>query len=264
MTFDWANRATDLPRSVLISGASGSIGAALAKAYAAPGVTLILQGRDAERLNAVGDLCRSRGASVQLHVLDLANRPALQQWVQTLNGDGGPDLVIANAGQNTHVGPQGQAEPWADVESLLEVNLRAVIALVQGVLPAMRARRRGQIALVSSLAGFFGLPMTPAYSASKAGVKAYGEALRGWLAPEGIAVSVIMPGYVDSPMCRAMPGPKPFQWSSERAARVIVRGLARNRARIVFPCLLAWGCWWLAVLPPSVSCRILRWLDYRV
>ena len=192
MTFDWAISATDLPRSVLISGASGSIGAALAQAYAAPGVTLILQGRDAERLNAVGDLCRSRGASVQLHVLDLANRPALQQWVQTLNGDGGPDLVIANAGQNTHVGPQGQAEPWADVESLLEVNLRAVIALVQGVLPAMRARRRGQIALVSSLAGFFGLPMTPAYSASKAGVKAYGEALRGWLAPEGIAVSVIL------------------------------------------------------------------------
>ena len=132
----------------------------------------------------------------------------------------------------------------------------------QAVLAALRQRGSGQVALVSSLAGYFGLPVTPSYSASKAGLKAYGEALRGWLAPEGIAVNVIMPGYVQSPMCDAMPGPKPFLWTPEQAARAILQGLARNKARISFPFPLNFGCWWLAVLPAGVSQRIVRWLGY--
>jgi short-subunit dehydrogenase len=126
----------------------------------------------------------------------------------------------------------------------------------------MRIRGSGQIALISSLAAYFGLPVTPAYCASKAGLKAYGEALRGWLAPEGIKVSVIMPGYVKSPMCDAMPGPKTLVWTAERAAKEIRRGLDRNKARISFPFPLNWGTWWLSVLPASVSTHIVRWLGY--
>ena len=72
-----------------------------------------------------------------------------------------------------------------------------------------------------------------------------------------------MPGYVKSPMCDAMPGPKPFLWLPERAARHIRRGLARDAARISFPFPLNWGSWWLAVLPAALSLRILGWLGYR-
>ena len=139
---------------------------------------------------------------------------------------------------------------------------RRPLATVDAVLPAMRARGRGQIALISSLAAYYGLPVTPSYCASKAAIKTYGEALRGWLAREGVRVSVVMPGYVESKMCREMPGPKPFLWSPERAARCIRRGLARNQARISFPFPLNFGTWWLSVLPPTVSQRILRLLDY--
>jgi len=71
-----------------------------------------------------------------------------------------------------------------------------------------------------------------------------------------------MPGYVQSPMCDEMPGPKPFLWSPERAARVIQRRLARDQARISFPFPLNWGTWWLAVLPASVSTCIVRWMGY--
>jgi NAD(P)-dependent dehydrogenase (short-subunit alcohol dehydrogenase family) len=149
------------------------------------------------------------------------------------------------------------------VEALLDINLKAGMAMVHAALPAMRQRGRGQIALVSSLAGYFGLPVTPSYCASKAALKAYGEALRGWLAPEGIRVNVIMPGYVESPMCDAMPGPKPFLWQPAKAARFIQRGLARDKARISFPFPLNLGTWFLAVLPAAVSLRILSLLGYR-
>ena len=101
-------------------------------------------------------------------------------------------------------------EPWEAVQELLEVNVMAAMATVDAVLPSFRTRGAGQIVLMSSLAAYFGLPVTPSYSASKAALKAYGEALRGWLASEGIHINVVMPGYVESQMCRDMPGPKTF------------------------------------------------------
>jgi NAD(P)-dependent dehydrogenase (short-subunit alcohol dehydrogenase family) len=246
-------------RRILITGATSAIGSALAWEYAAPGVTLILHGRRQDALARVAQVCEARGATVRCHCLDVRDGPAIQAWLAGLEP---LDLVVINAGMNTHVGPGGEAESWDEVDALLDVNLKASMRIAQAVLPAMRARGRGQIAFMSSLAGYFGLPVTPAYSASKAGLKAYGEALRGWLAPEGIRVNVIMPGYVESPMCAAMPGPKPFLWPPGRAARVIRRGLAQDRARISFPFPLNWGTWWLAVLPAALSHRIVRWMGY--
>jgi short-subunit dehydrogenase len=172
------------------------------------------------------------------------------------------DLVIANAGVNTSIGPDGNGERWEDVEELLEVNVLATIATVNAVLPSLRARGRGQIALISSLAAYYGLPITPSYSASKAAIKAYAEGLRGWLRPEGIRVNVVMPGYVDSPMCRDMPGPKPFLWPAEKAAGAIRKGLSANKPTISFPFPLSWGCRMLSVLPTAISEGLLRMFKY--
>lgn len=251
----------DYPKTVLITGATSAIGTALALSYARAGVTLYLHGRDQVRMADVASLCTVKGASVDIRRLDMRNFADVMQWLEGLPA---LDLVVVNAGMNTHVGEAGQPEPWDQVDALVDVNLKAAMAVVRGVLPAMRQKGAGQIALVSSLAGYFGLPVTPAYCASKAGLKAYGEALRGWLGPLGIRVSVVMPGYVQSPMCSAMPGPKPFLWMPQRAAATIHRGLARNRARISFPFPLNWGTWWLAVLPAGLSVRIVRWLGYGV
>ena len=247
------------PNHVLVTGATSAIGSALAVSYARMGVTLNLQGRNAERLEKVAAACEAQGAQVVTTLLDLRDFAALRLWLEEL----GPlDLLIINAGVNTHVGPNGEPEPWNEVEALLDVNLKAAMMIVHAVLPALRTRNSGQIALISSLAGYFGLPVTPSYSASKAALKAYGEALRGWLGPEGIRVSVVMPGYVRSPMCDDMPGPKPFLWSPERAARAIRRGLERDNARISFPFPLNWGTWWLSVLPAGLSILLVRWLGF--
>jgi short-subunit dehydrogenase len=251
------------PDSVLITGATGGIGSALAEAYAAPGIKLILQGRNQAKLSEVASRCQALGASVQTRAFDLRDRSLLVAWLGEVSTQVPLDLVIANAGVNTNIGPDGAGERWEDVQELLEVNVMATLAMINFVLPAMRARGRGQIALISSLAAYYGLPVTPSYCASKAALKAYGEAMRGWLAPEGIRVNVVMPGFVESQMCRDFPGPKPFLWPADKAARAIKRGLEKNKPRISFPFPLNLGSWFLSVLPPGVSERLLVLLKYR-
>lgn len=246
------------PRCVLITGATGGIGGALARAYAQGGVTLFLQGRDNQKLDALKKDCEARGATVTTASIDVRDVAALKAWVQESERMAPLDLVIPCAGININIGPDQAGERWEEMDALIDINIRASLATVDAALPALRVRQSGQIALFSSLAAYFGLPVTPTYCASKAAIRAYGEALRGGLASTNIKVSVVMPGFVESFMCDEMPGPKPFLWTADKAALVIQRGLAANRARISFPFPLNVGCWWLSVLPASVSQRLVR------
>jgi short-subunit dehydrogenase len=252
----------DAPRVILITGGSGGIGAALAREYAGAGRTLILLGRHSDRLAEVVTACKQAGAEAAAHVLDVTDTAALTARLQAISEERPIDLAIVNAGVTSAISRRGDAEAWADIDAVLEVNVRAALATVTALLPAMRRRGFGQIALISSLSAYFGLPLTPAYSASKAALKAYGEALRGPLAAEGVAVNVVLPGFVRTPMGERFPGPRPFLLSAEDAACRIRAGLGRNRGRIAFPFPLSWGMWALSVLPASWSGRILQRLGY--
>jgi NAD(P)-dependent dehydrogenase (short-subunit alcohol dehydrogenase family) len=167
-------------------------------------------------------------------------------------------LAIVNAGVSRELGKGIETHGWEAAREVIAVNLDGAIATVSAVLPEMRLRGRGQIALVSSLAAYFGLPGTPAYCASKAALKIYGEAMRAWLAPQGIAVNVVLPGFVRTPMNESFAGAMPLAIAAERAAVLIRRGLEHNRARIAFPRRLAWGMRFLSVLPAGLSRRIVR------
>ncbi len=221
------------PRSVLITGASSGIGRALALAYAAPGATLALGGRDPGRLDETAAACRARGAVVDARVVDVTDAAAMAAWVAEAEARAPLELVIANAGISAGTG--GGAEPADQAARIFAVNVDGVRNTVLPALPGMRARRRGQVAVMSSIAGFVGFAGAPAYCASKAAVRVWGEALRGWLAPEGVGVTVICPGFVESPMTAVNAFPMPLLMPVERAAALIRRRLARNPARIAFP-----------------------------
>ena len=119
----------------------------------------------------------------------------------------------------------------------------------------MRARGRGTIALMSSLASFRGLPGGAAYGASKAAVRILGEGLRGEYLKDGVRISVITPGYVVSPMTDRNDHSMPFLMPASRAAAIIARGLARGRARIGFPRPMLWTVLLASIMSPNFTDR---------
>src|SRR6516164_7421340 len=237
------------PHSILITGASSGIGAALARAYAAPRTHLALCGRDSARLAAVANLCRERGAAVIEACLDVTAAPAVAAWIDSADRASPLELVIANAGVQGGLWRDGAGETLGELHRVMEVNFGGVSNTIHPVLSTMRRRRRGQIALIASLAALRGLPYSPGYCASKAAIRIYGEALRCWLAPEGIGVSVVLPGFVETRMSDTVSGPKPLILSSEHAAGIIRRGLAKGRRQVAFPYPLYLGMRLMRALP---------------
>lgn len=227
------------PQHVLITGASSGIGAALARRLAAPGRRLTLLGRDTARLTA---LAGGLPGEVRTVVVDVRDRDGMTEAIEAAFATGPVDLLIANAGIS-----------GGDARQLMAVNVQGVLNTVEPAIPLLLARGRGQLALMSSLAGFRGLPNAPAYCASKAAVRLYGEGLRPRLGRAGIRVSVICPGFIATPLTADNPFPMPFLMSAEQAAERIVAGLARNRARIAFPRRAYWPTLATTLLPAALT-----------
>lgn len=242
-------------RAVLITGASSGIGAALARHYARQGAWLFLGGRDAPRLTSVAEACRALGATVEMRVGDVTDRAAIRAWIEAADELAPLDLVIANAGVSAGTGDDHETEVQA--RRIFAINLDGVLNTVHPAIDRMSARGCGQIALVSSVSGFRGFPGAPAYSASKAAVKVYGEALRSDLRRCGIRLSVVCPGFVATPMTAVNPFRMPLLMSADKAAAIIARGLARDKARIAFPFPTYFGAWLAAALPPALADRML-------
>jgi short-subunit dehydrogenase len=244
------------PRTILITGASLGLGAALARHYASAGSQLVLVARSAERLAGVAADCRSAGGGAECRPADVADAAAMAALIDAADRATPLDLVIANAGVSA--GTLGGPESAEQVRRIFAVNVDGVVNTVQPAIEAMRRRGRGQIAIVSSLAAWRGFPGAPAYCASKAAVKIWGEALRGTLHTEGIAVSVVCPGYVETAMTAGNDFWMPMLMPAEKAARIIARGLARNRARIAFPWPLYAAVTLLGLLSPALTDPLMR------
>ena len=240
-----------MARTVLITGASSGIGEALATGYATPNVTLILIARNTERLEAVAQACRAKGARVEVANIDVRDKVAMAEFITRMDAVTPIDLVIANAGIST--GSFSGGETLEAAEAVFAINLNGVINTIHPLIPRMKARRAGHIVLMSSLAGICALPSAPAYSASKAAVRYYGDALRGMLKEYSIAVSVICPGWITTPLTDKNDFPMPFIMPVEQAAHRIMRGLQQKKIRVAFPLRLYFALRVLMLLPVCVS-----------
>ena len=242
--------------SIVITGASSGIGEALALDYAAPGIALALSGRDGPRLQAVADACRAKGATVDAGQIDVTERDALAAWLTRFDDAHPVELVIANAGISIDK-DNSSLDDFSIVRKTMAVNVDGVLNTVEPLVSRLIARGRGQIAVVSSLASFIGLPYSASYNASKAAVRVWGESIRYVLKKSGVGVSVVCPGFVVSRMTAQAPFKMPFLMTSARASGIIRRGLERDKARIAFPIPTKAAVWFGGLLPGTWAARLL-------
>jgi short-subunit dehydrogenase len=251
-------------RVVMITGASSGLGARLAALYAGRDVVLGLIGRDRERLARVGEACKEAGSTVRLAAIDIADRGAMAAWSSAFDRTFPVDLIIANAGISAGIDRGGGYEPIDVTLEQIGVNLLGTVHTIAPLLPALLQRRRGRIVLVASVAALRGLPYSAGYCASKAGVRAYGEALRPLLEEQGVGVTVVSPGFFTSPMTDRWEGPTPFLVSGEEAARRIKRGIDRGRRRIAFPLSLSFAMRFCDLAPAALGDAILRRFRFHI
>jgi short-subunit dehydrogenase len=242
-----------LPKSILITGASSGIGKALAEKYAEiSGVILFLTARNVDRLEQVSANCRANGAKVFWRVIDIEDAKTMRIWMEECAGIAPLDLVIANAG----ISNGGQDVTSEFERKIFATNLIGVLNTVHPAIDLMRQRQHGQIAIISSLASIYGFAYAPAYCASKAAIRVYGEALRNRLKKYGIAVNTICPGFIETPLVAKNPYRMPLIMSAEKAANIISKRLAKNQGLIAFPKRAYVVLWLLRLLPTFLSEQI--------
>ena len=196
--------------------------------------------------------------------IDVGDAAAMESWLGDFDRKYPADLVIANAGTSAGPEPDSPSEGVPSAVRQVRVNLIGAINTVEPLLPAMCRRGRGRVAVVASIAAYRGLPYSPGYCASKAGLRAYAEALRPRLAPRGVGVTIVCPGFFASPMTDRFDGPTPFRASTAAAARKVKRAIDRGRRRLAFPWPLVFGLRFCDLAPPSIGDAILRRYRFRI
>jgi len=239
--------------TVLVTGASGGIGQAIARAFASRGAHVIVSGRRQELLDPLAEELRGRALGC-----DLASR---QDVARLIASAGAVDVLVANAGlpATGHITELSQNQ----LDAMLEVNLRAPIALARGLIPGMVERGHGHLVFISSLSGKVASPVSSLYNATKFGLRGFSLAVREDLRGSGVGASVILPGFISDAGMFADSGAKlpPGVGTKSPAdvAAAVITAVERNRAEVaVAPLGLRLGASFAAVLP-SVAATVSRW-----
>jgi short-subunit dehydrogenase len=239
----------------IITGASSGIGAALARELSRRGWSLALLARRGDLLDQLVGELKTPAVALPADVTDReAVKDAVQRGAAALGGDF--DLAVANAGISVPT--------WStkfnvdDAERIIRVNVLGMFYLFDAVVPSMVARRAGRFAGIASIAGLRGLPSASVYSASKAAMQAFLEASRVELMPHGVGVTIVNPGWVDTPIIEKYKGAVPFIVKPDRAARLIADGLERGAREVEFPWQMSLLVRTLRLMPNALYDRMLR------
>lgn len=244
------------PKLVLITGASGGIGLALAKAYAHRGWRLALVARQVDRIESSLSPLELSKDSFEVYSADVSDADSMVAVASACQARQGlPDLVIANAGISIGVDTSERAD--LDVMArVLNTNVLGVASTFSPFIKPMVARGTGTLLGIASVAGIRGLPGHGAYCASKAAVISYCESLRGELRASGVQVLTICPGYIATPLTQNNGYTMPFLMSAEDFAQQAVRAIEAGDSYRVIPWQMGWVAKLLRLLPNRLFDRV--------
>lgn len=266
-------------KTVAIAGATGGIGQALARVYAGEDSRLLLAGRRLDVLTDQKRLLERMGATVEIDAFDMRDTEAVVRWCQKAVSLNATRVILAtgvSASVEPALGRDGAVayylpEAMTDLERELSVNaVGNVLACNAFVRELMKSCPRGvagervQIALVASLAALTGMPGSPGYSASKATLRVYAEALRRLTLGKNIGVTVLFPGFIESDMSRRYQGAKPWLMTAEEGARKMKRAIEAGKSEYAFPKILAIGISLLNLLPEWLQPLFLKGFFFTV
>jgi len=233
---------------IWLTGASSGIGEALALELARCGSVLALTSRSEDRLKSVVDNIRSIGGKAFAFPADVTKQEELTAAVKNINENiGDIDILVANAG--THIFTVPEAFDSKEYLGLLDINFGGMLRSIEAVLGKMYAKQNGHIVVVASMAGFRGVPRAGAYGASKAAMIHFMESIRFHLVRKGIKVTIVNPGFVKTPLTDKNDFYMPFLVSAEYSARIIVKGIEKNKKQIDFPWPFNWMLHFMRVCP---------------
>lgn len=269
---------------VAIAGATGGIGEALVRGYARRGAHLFIAGRNEEVLRRLSAEAKALGAVCETTAFDVRDHEVLESWALKA-AIKGADILILCAGVSASVQPSpfrakpGRSKheevvyfPETQVDLLRELEVNAVANILAANTFArakLELKEQGEtkpsrIVFISSLAALTGLAGSPGYSASKAALRTYGEALRRLLSRQNIGVTVIFPGYVESNMSRRYQGAKPWLMSADKAALKMMAAIEAGKAEYAFPWILAFGIRLLNLIPRRMQNFFLKGFFFTV
>ena len=244
---------------VAITGATSGLGWELAKVYAGKGCSLLLSGRNQDRLDEISKACSELGAEVVANRIDVTDTAAMESWLINQDAETPIDIVIANAGLggvDVMVEESGETSQLA--RQILEINSIGVLNSVAPLMPLMVKRGGGHIVIIGSISALIGLPQSPVYCASKSALKIYADSIRRLLKPHGVRVTSVLPGFIDTPMSRSTGVSRPWLWTPEMAAIRIARDVKKGAAHSIFPWQLRCLIGLINNLPTRFADRILQ------
>jgi hypothetical protein len=234
------------PGHVVITGASGGLGAAIARRFAAAGATLGLIARRAQELDRFAATCAGTCAT---HAADVRDSAAMRAAAADFTSQHGvPDIVIANAGVSIGTLTEAPEDEQA-FRDVFDINVIGMVNTFQPYIAPMRSRGGGVLVGIASVAGYRGLPGSGAYSASKAAAISYLESLRVDLRGSGITVITLCPGYIVTAMTDKNPYRMPFIMTADEAANKIAVIIEKRKTYAVIPWQMAVVARLMHVLP---------------
>ena len=247
---------------VMITGASSGIGRGLALELARRGAKVGLIARRADLLNELAGEIEAAGSKALALPADVEDASSMKAAAEKLEAELGPvDILIANAG----IGATRHAAEIdaAEIAKVMNVNVIGAANSVAAVMPSMVARRSGHLVAISSLAGYRGLPKSAAYCGSKAAVSAFFESLRLDLASLGIAVTIIHPGFIKTPLTSGRNAQMPFLLELDDAVNRMANAIEKRKKRFSFPWQLATIVRLGLIMPISLYDQISRANSFR-